>query len=886
METSIKNLFKMRGLAGIFTLLFALLILNGFSQEAGNDSKFTITVTEWLRVGSFELKIPVYDTVKNVNNQTFNVKDLLSFSQINPKDLRPEENAPFAWTGLIANWEKVVAAKDGFSMAGSGLDSASYQFCFFAAYVEVDRWLAAELTVSCPQLFEVYFDKNVVMIKTAIDKNDAEKVGNSSQEVKIEKGKHLVVIKTLKPKGNPKEWKIKAEFSFQKKYSESCIQTSLVPRQIMNIHQLLEGTRVQSAEISPDGESIIIQYAKVTPPDGKSENWAEVVDLETGRMVQTFKNSKIFDLEWVPAGRKLSYKTNDESKGTSVWILDLENMQEKLLLENVKELGGITWAKGGSFFIYSIYEKPEENKTGLKKLEGMPDRWPWYRNRGFLYKFDVASGVSVRLTYGHLSTNLHDISSAGDRILFSIDEPDFSQRPFSKQYLVEMNLETWEIDTIWVKNFSGSCSYSPDGKKLLVTGSPAMFGTIGINLSDDKIPNDYDTQAYIYDLKTGVADPITHDFNPAINNAVWSSTDNNTIYFTADDRTYVKLFSYNLKTRKFSELKSGFDVVSQFSMADDAALAVCLGSSISTPPHLNKLNLKTGEVATIDDPARDEFRDVFFGKTETWTFKNKEGVEIDGKIYYPPNFDKSKKYPLIVYYYGGTSPTEQSFGGRYPRNLFAAQGYVVYNLQPSGATGYGQDFSAAHVNNWGITVADEIIQGTKLFYRDHSFIDSTKIGCIGASYGGFVTMLLQTRTDIFAAAISHAGISSISSYWGEGYWGYLYNAVAAANSYPWNNPTLYIEQSALFQADKIITPLLLLHGKSDTNVPPGESYQLYTALKLLGKTVELVEVEGQDHHILDYKKRIQWQNTIFSWFDKWLKNQPEWWNDLYPDRNL
>lgn len=885
MKKNSKNYMESMRLFGLI-ILFQVTFCNVFAQITGENAKNTVLIGDWLRTGSFELKMPVYDTLKNVNNQPFGLKELLAFNYVNIENLRPEEKIPFLWPAQNTSWEKVVASKDGFVLAESQYDNTVARLCYFAAYVEVNRWAKAELTITGSQVFEVYFDKNLVTSKTTVDKEDAEKPGDITKELTLEKGKHLMIIKALKPKESKKDWKLKAEFSYPKKFGDNVLITSVIPKQIMNIHQLLEGSRVQSAEISPDGQNAIIQYSKVVAPDGNSKNWAEVIDLKTGKMLQTFRNSDIFDLSWVPVGRRLSYKISAESKGTSVWIFDLENMQEKLLLEDIKDLGGCSWAPDGSFFVYSIFEKPEESKSGLKKLEGMPDRWPWFRNRGFLYKFDMEAGVSVRLTHGHNSTNLHDISPDGRKIIFSQDVPDFSERPFSKQILVEMNLETWECDTIWVKNFSGSCSYSPDGKKLLVTGSPAMFGKTGINVSGDKIPNDYDTQAYIYDLKTGAADPITFDFNPAISNAIWSKTNKDNIYFVADDRTYVKVFIFNIQTRKFTEINTGFDVVSQFSPAKNADIAVCLGSSISTPPHLNSVNLATNEFTTIADPAKNEFRDVTFGKTESWTFKNKDGVEIEGKIYYPPNFDKSKKYPLIVYYYGGTSPTEQSFGGRYPRNLFAAQGYVVYNLQPSGATGYGQDFSAAHVNNWGATVADEIILGTKLFYRGHPFIDSTKIGCIGASYGGFMTMLLQTRTDIFAAAISHAGISSLSSYWGEGYWGYLYNAVAAADSYPWNNPQLYIGQSALFHADKIHTPLLLLHGKSDTNVPPGESYQLYTALKLLGKPVEMVEVEGQDHHILDYKKRIQWQNTIFSWFDKWLKNQPEWWNELYPARNL
>jgi dipeptidyl aminopeptidase/acylaminoacyl peptidase len=145
-----------------------------------------------------------------------------------------------------------------------------------------------------------------------------------------------------------------------------------------------------------------------------------------------------------------------------------------------------------------------------------------------------------------------------------------------------------------------------------------------------------------------------------------------------------------------------------------------------------------------------------------------------------------------------------------------------------------------------------------------------------------MTMSLLTKTNIFAAAMAHAGISLIPSYWGEGYWGYAYSAIATANSYPWNRKDIYVERSPLFKADKITTPLLLLHGSVDTNVPPGESTQLFTALRILGRKVEYIQVKGQNHHILAYNQRILWTQTILAWFDKWLKKQPEWWNHLYP----
>jgi dipeptidyl aminopeptidase/acylaminoacyl peptidase len=210
----------------------------------------------------------------------------------------------------------------------------------------------------------------------------------------------------------------------------------------------------------------------------------------------------------------------------------------------------------------------------------------------------------------------------------------------------------------------------------------------------------------------------------------------------------------------------------------------------------------------------------------------------------------------------------------------------VYVLNPSGTTGYGQEFAARHVNAWGDYTANDIIEGVKKFAEEHSFVNKDKIGCIGASYGGFMTQYLQTLTPIFAAAVSHAGISNVTSYWGEGYWGYSYSAVAAADSYPWNNPELYTKHGSLFNADKINTPLLLLHGTADTNVPIGESIQLFNALKVLNKPVEFISVDGENHYIMDFPKRVLWHNTIMAWFAKYLQDSPQWWDDLYPDRKM
>ncbi len=321
------------------------------------------------------------------------------------------------------------------------------------------------------------------------------------------------------------------------------------------------------------------------------------------------------------------------------------------------------------------------------------------------------------------------------------------------------------------------------------------------------------------------------------------------------------------------------------SFANSNPAAAYFGVSASNSTRAYALDLKSQRSTLVADPYKDRLNSLNLGKVEDWSFTASDGTTIDGRYYLPPNFDPAKKYPMIVYYYGGTMPTPRTMEAPYPSNVYAALGYVVYVLQPSGTTGYGQEFAARHVNAWGKRTADDIIEGTKKFVADHPFVNGSKIGCIGASYGGFMTMYLQTQTDLFAAAISHAGISSLASYWGEGFWGYTYSSGASANSYPWNNPELYVGQSPLFQADKVKTPILLLHGTEDTNVPIGESIQMYTALKILGKPVEFIQVKGENHGIRDYKKRIEWNNSIYAWFAKWLQDDSSWWDSMYPKQD-
>ena len=637
------------------------------------------------------------------------------------------------------------------------------------------------------------------------------------------------------------------------------------------------GERTSSMSLSPDGKYLITRFRDVQSASDTRRR-AQLSETATGRVLSDDLNSDCF---WMPEGATLAYAVK-KGETYTIYRMDVPSMQTSLMAKEIPT-SQLYFSPDGNYMFYMDDMEAEKEEGPMHRLRTPDDRIPGDRDRSYIVRYDLRSHIALPLTYGGATTSISDISQDGKQLLYASAEQTPDRYPFYKMSLMQMDMATLSTDTIL--RMDGTISqaiYSPDAKKLFIVAGPDAFGSIGANYAPEPIGNDFDGQGYIYDLATHQARAVTRDFNPAVEpGAVWNAS-NGIIYFPGEKGFYKRLFSLDPATGKITELPSDLDYVRGFSIGDNESQWLAYyGGGFTTDGEAYLLNLKSGKSRLVADPLAETLKDVEFGKMEPWKFTSKDGDEIDGFMCLPPDFDASKKYPLIVYYYGGTSPSNATFYHLYSPQVFASRDYVVYVVNPSGTTGYGQEFSARHVNAWGKRTADEIIEGVKKFCAAHPYVDSKKIGCIGASYGGFMTQYLQTQTDIFAAAVSHAGISNVTSYWGEGFWGYSYNSVAAAKSYPWTDPDLFTKQGSLFNADKIHTPLLLLHGTVDTNVPIGESIQLYNALKILGRDVEFITVQDENHVISGFDNKLAWQNTIMAWFAKYLQDDPSWWNALY-----
>lgn len=657
-----------------------------------------------------------------------------------------------------------------------------------------------------------------------------------------------------------------------------------------NIYDVICAPHYPSVSISPNGKFIVVRKTWVDRK-GNNHSISELRNSQTNRVMATFEEN----VKWMPSSNKLYFtqKASDSSiageekqDGTLQLItINPLTMEREVLAANIPD-GWFQFTPDEKTLIYTLYTEGRKKDAQVYDVKEPDDRQPGWRSRSYLAKFDLVSGVLQPLTFGYHNVYLSDISADSRYLLIGKSEERLTKRPTTLNSYYRLNLNDMSVETLIEKGeFLNSAQFSPDGKSILVSASPEAFNGIGKNVEEGQTPSMIDTQLYLMSLSDKKVRPLTRDFNPNVQSVEWSKVDGN-IYFTAEDKDCVHLFQLNPKSGKFTLLKTPEEYIKSFSLASSAAEMAFSGQSASNADRLYKMNTKALKSQLVDDLSARELKDVELGECKAWNFVNSRGDTLCCRYYLPPHFDAAKKYPMIVNYYGGCSPTSRMFQSRYPHHVYAAMGYVVLVVNPSGATGFGQKFSARHVDTAGEGVAEDIISSTQAFCDEHAFVNRKKIGCIGASYGGFMTQYLQTKTDLFAAAISHAGISDHTSYWGEGYWGYSYSEVSMANEYPWTNKHLFVDQSPLYNADKIHTPLLFVHGTADNNVPVGESIQLYTALKLLGRPTAMVLVDGQDHHIIDYEKRLKWQNTIFAWFAKWLQDDASWWTEMYGDEKM
>jgi dipeptidyl aminopeptidase/acylaminoacyl peptidase len=396
--------------------------------------------------------------------------------------------------------------------------------------------------------------------------------------------------------------------------------------------------------------------------------------------------------------------------------------------------------------------------------------------------------------------------------------------------------------------------YSPDGKHLAFLRQTTKFA-----------PDCQ--QLFVYDFGSGKSRALTADLDRSPHNPRWLP-DGKRLTFEAEDLGTANIYFVSL------EGKPGYESLGYSEHAIDSArderVAVFLRSGFDLPATVfaHRPGGKAQPISFFNDALVSRWK---LGKIVTFLFKGADDEPVQIFLVHPPEFDESKKWPLVQVVHGGPhAGITSDFSYRWNLQLWAAQGYVIACVNFHGSSGYGHKFADSITGDFGTKPTTDILKATDLL-EEKPWIDKSRIAAAGASYGGYMMAWLNGHTDRFKAMVCHAGVYSYHSQMASDL---VRSRERALGAFPWNDLGQVDKQSAQRFARNFKTPTLVLHGEKDFRVPLTHGLEYYNTLKQKGVPARLVYFPDENHWILKPQNSLVWHREVFAWLDRYIGRGP------------
>ncbi|MEX0997554.1 MAG: S9 family peptidase [Flavobacteriaceae bacterium] len=636
-----------------------------------------------------------------------------------------------------------------------------------------------------------------------------------------------------------------------------------------------------SPEISPDGNQIVYlrnQFDIMT--DKKFTNlW--LIDFEGEKELPLTSGKQNFSsAKWSPDGEKIAYVSAEEGSA-QIFVRWMKTGQTASVTNLTKSPGNLSWSTDGKWIAFTMTVPAEEPKIG--KFPGPPKGAEWakpakiidqinYRSDGnfkfvepgFSHVFVVSSsgGAARQVTFGNYNHSGISWVPGENSIIVSANREENADLNPNNSHFYKVNTTTSQL----LKITQGRGPYSnpnvsPDGKWIAFTHYDDKF--VGYQLSrffymkidgseikeiNHNLDLDMDDFEWAPDSKSLFVKYTKHGIGILASMKLNGNT--TTITSNIGSESYGRPYS----SGSFSVANNGHYVFTQASTSRPAELAAGKFPSQTDERRITALN--------------DNFLvNKKIGKVEEIWFKSSyDNKDVQGWIIYPPDFDASKKYPLILEIHGGPY---LSYGPHFAPELqlMATQGYVVLYTNPRGSTSYGEEFAAYINNNYPSEDYDDLMSGIDAVIAK-GFINTDRLYITGGSGGGVLTSWSIGKTDRFAAAVVSKPVINwysfaLTSDGGSIYYQYWFNKK------PWEDPAQYLDHSPISLVGNVNTPAMIICGENDYRTPMSESEQYYNALKIQGKKAMLVRIQEASHGITARPSNLIRQVAyIVGWFDE------------------
>jgi dipeptidyl aminopeptidase/acylaminoacyl peptidase len=370
---------------------------------------------------------------------------------------------------------------------------------------------------------------------------------------------------------------------------------------------------------------------------------------------------------------------------------------------------------------------------------------------------------------------------------------------------------------------------------------------------------------------------LTKHWDGTVNSYEWSH-DGKTIYFIAPTDGTVQLFqvSVNTKTKaqpKIKQLTKGQFDVNSIVAALDGELVVTR-NSMNEAREIFRFDVKKKNLTALTQVNKDFYSELDLPNVEKRMVTTKDGKEMLTWVIYPPNFDKSKKYPTLLYLQGGPqSALSQFYSFRWNFQVMASQGYIVVAPNRRGMPGHGVKWNEDISEDWGGKAIQDYLDAIDDVSKE-SYVDKDRIGALGASFGGYSAFYLAGNHDgRFKSFISHCGVFDLRSMYGTTEELFFVGHEFGGAYWEKNNPVVdktYNEFNPITYVDKWDAPMFVIHGGKDYRVPLGQGIQAFQAAKLRGLKSRFLYFPEENHWVLTPQNGIVWQREFFKWLEETL----------------
>ena len=645
--------------------------------------------------------------------------------------------------------------------------------------------------------------------------------------------------------------------------------------------------RIGGMNVSPDGKRVVYTVAYYSVPENKSNREVFVMNADGSDNKQITKTGFAEnEAVWIKGGTKIAFLCN-ESGSSQLWEMNPDGTDRKRLSDYDKDIEGFAFSPDEKKVLF-ISQVKTVNSTAdkypdLDKATGVIitdlmykhwDEWVTTVPHPFVADFDgesISNPVDVMegelfespmKPFGGIEQLAWNTTS--DKIAYT------SRKKTGKEYAISTNSDIYVYDlntkqttniTEENKGYDTNPTYSPDGKSIA-----------WLSMERDGYEADQN-RLMVMNLETGEKTFVSKDFDSNVDSYCWSA-DCERIYFTGVWHGESQVYQIDLANgNKITPLTEGMYDYASVALLGDKLIAQ--RHSMSMGDEIYSIDL-TGDhtVTQLTFENKHIYDQLTMGKVEERWMKTTDGKQMLTWVIYPPQFDPNKKYPTLLFCEGGPqSPVSQFWSYRWNFQIMAANDYIIVAPNRRGLPGFGLEWNEAVSGDYGgqcmkdyFTAIDEVAK--------EPYVNKDRLGCVGASFGGFSVYWLAGHHDKrFKAFIAHDGIFNMEMQYleteemwfanwdmGGAYWE-KQNATAQRTFA--NSPHKFV--------DKWDTPILCIHGEKDYRILANQGMAAFNAAVLRGVPAELLIYPDENHWVLKPQNGVLWQRTFFEWLDMWLK---------------